>query len=59
MKKGEKGILLGLVIFSVVAMAVKGWMTSQDTEEDPGILLYSTASEELAKKASVRSRKYK
>jgi hypothetical protein len=58
MKKGEKGILIGLVIFSVVAMAVKGWMTSQETEEDPGIPYYSTASEELATKASVLYRKY-
>lgn len=58
MKKGEKGILLGLVVFSVVAMAVKGWMNSQDTEEDPGIPFYSTAPEELATKASVLYRKY-
>jgi hypothetical protein len=58
MKKGEKGILLGLLIFSIVAMAVKGWMTSQNSEEDPGIPFYSTASEELATKASVLYRKY-
>ena len=58
MKKGEKGILLGLVVFSVVAMAVKGWMNSQDTEVDPGIPFYSTAPEELAAQASVLYRKY-
>lgn len=58
MKKGEKGILLGIVVFSVLAMAVKGWMTTQEVEEDPGIPFYSTASEELASKASVLYRKY-
>lgn len=58
MKKGEKGILLGLVVFSVVAMSVKGWMASQDTEEDPGIPFYTTATDELATKASVLYRKY-
>jgi hypothetical protein len=58
MKKGEKGILLGIVVFSVVAMSVKAWVDSQDTEKDPGIPFYSTASEELATKASVLYRKY-
>jgi hypothetical protein len=58
MKKGEKGILFGLVIFAVGAMAVKGWMTGQETEKDPGIPFYSTASEELATEASVLYRKY-
>lgn len=58
MKKGEKGILLGIVIFSVMAMSIKAWMESQDTEKDPGIPFYSTASEELASKASVLYRKY-
>jgi Cytochrome c len=58
MKKGEKGILTGLAIFIVVAMVVKGWMISQEEEKDPGIPFYSTASKELAQKASVLYRKY-
>lgn len=58
MKKGEKGILLGIVVFSVIAMSIKAWMGSQDTEKDPGIPFYSTASDELASKASVLYRKY-
>ncbi len=59
MKKGEKGILVGIVTFVVVVMAVKGWMASQEEEEDPGIPFYSTASPELAAAASVLYRKYK
>lgn len=41
-----------------MAMSIKAWMESQDTEKDPGIPFYSTASEELASKASVLYRKY-
>lgn len=58
MKKGEKGILIGLVVFSVAAMSLKTWMGSQETEKDPGIPFYSTATDELATKASVLYRKY-
>ena len=58
MKKGEKGILLGIVSFVVIAASVKGWMMSQEQEKDPGIPYYSTASEELAMKASALYRKY-
>ena len=58
MRKGEKAILGGIALFTVVVMAVKGWMVSQETEEDPGIPFYSTASKELAAKASVLYRKY-
>ena len=59
MKKGEKGILIGITAFVLVAMVVKGWMVSQEKEKDPGIPFYSTASPELAAKASVLYRKYK
>ncbi len=59
MKKGERGILIGIAGFVVVAMTVKGWMISQDEEKDPGIPFYSTASKEFAAKASVLYRKYK
>jgi len=58
MKKGEKGILTGIVIFVVTVMVVKGWMVSQEKEKDPGIPFYTTASKEMAKKASVLYRKY-
>jgi len=58
MKKGEKGILIGIVAFVVVVMVVKGWMISQEEEKDPGIPYYSTASKDLASKASVLYRKY-
>jgi len=58
MKKGEKGILLGIIVFSVMAMSIKAWMDSEDSEKDPGIPFYSTASKELASKASVLYRKY-
>jgi sulfur-oxidizing protein SoxX len=58
MKKGEKGILVGITAFVVVVMVVKAWMVSRETEKDPGIPFYSTASKELASKASVLYRKY-
>ena len=58
MKKGEKGILIGVVAFAVVAMSAKGWMASQETEKDPGIPFYTTSSDEFAAKASVLYRKY-
>ncbi len=58
MKKGEKGILIGITAFVLVTMAVKGWMISQEEEKDPGIPFYSTASPEFAAKASVLYRKY-
>lgn len=59
MRKGEKGILIGIGIFLIVTMGVKGFLVSQQEEEDPGIPFYTTASPELAKKASVLYRKYK
>jgi len=58
MRKGEKGILVGIGVFAVVVMVAKGLMISQDKEEDPGIPFYTTASHELARKASVLYRKY-
>lgn len=52
MKKGEKRILLGIAVFSVAFMAFKGWQVSKQGE-DPGLPFYSTASPELATRASV------
>lgn len=59
MKKGEKGILIGIGIFVVVFMVIKGILVSQQEGEDPGIPFYSTASPELASQSSVLYRKYK
>jgi hypothetical protein len=58
MKKGEKGILIGIAVVTVVFMAVKSWMIAEDTEEDPGIPFYSTASDELSHKASALYHEY-
>jgi len=58
MKKGEKGILVGIVVFVVVVTAVRSWTISQETEKDPGIPFYTTSSPEFAQKASVLYRKY-
>jgi hypothetical protein len=59
MKKGEKGILIGMALAVVTIMAVKAYLISTDEEEDPGIPFYSTASAELASSSSVLYRKYK
>ena len=59
MKKGEKWVFIGLGVFAVVVMVVKGIIISQDEEVDPGIPFYTTVSPEFAKKSSVLYRKYK
>lgn len=58
MKKGEKGILIGIGIFAVVAMVGRALLSTSDTEPDKGIPFYSTASNEVAKEASTLMRKY-
>lgn len=58
MRKGEKNILLGIVVFTIAVMSFKAWQVSNQ-EEDPGIPFYSTASEELATKGSVLYRQFK
>lgn len=58
MRKGEKGILIGIAVFTVAVMSFKAWQVS-DQEEDPGIPFYSTASDELATKGSVLYRQFK
>jgi hypothetical protein len=58
MRKGEKGILVGIVAFSAIVMLVKGWNVSLETEEDPGIPFYSTSTKDVASRASVLYRKY-
>lgn len=59
MKKGEKGILIGIGIFVAVFVSIKAVLVSQQEGEDPGIPFYSTASPELASSSSVLYRKYK
>jgi hypothetical protein len=58
MKKGEKWILIGIAVFAVGSMLVKGVLNFQDSEKDRGIPFYSSASPELAKTASTIIRKY-
>lgn len=58
MKKGEKGILLGIVVTTFILMSYKGWQVANN-EKDPGIPFYSTASDELAVKGSVLYRQFK
>ncbi len=58
MKKGEKGILIGIAVFAVVVILVKSWMISQEKEKDPGIPFYTTASPDLARESSVLYKKY-
>ncbi len=55
MKKGEKGILLAIVVSGVVFFVINNYRMSQDQAEsgvDRGIPFYSTASKELQQKAS-------
>lgn len=52
MKKGEKGILLVIVVFVVVFAVINNYRKSQEEGEDKGIPFYTTASEELQEKSS-------
>ncbi len=52
MRKGEKGILLVIAGLAVVLMGNKLWQVSGETEKDPGIPFYSTASPELLRAGS-------
>lgn len=58
MRKGEKGILIAILVITGAYMAFKGWQVSNKEGEDPGIPFYSTASPELASKASALYHKY-
>ena len=57
MKKGEKGILIFIVIFALAAMVYRG-VNIATTTEDPGIPFYSTASKEIEKKSNILIREY-
>ncbi|NOZ54387.1 MAG: cytochrome c [Gammaproteobacteria bacterium] len=58
MKKGEAGILIGIVVVVVVTAVIKNFYASTQ-EEDLGIPYFSTADITLAKQARKLFRKYK
>jgi hypothetical protein len=58
MKKGEKGIFIGILVFVVVVMAVRTLTIALEEEKDPGIPFYTTSTPEFSAKASALYRKY-
>ena len=52
MRKGEKGIFVVMGISVLVLMGVKMFQQSKNTEPDPGIPYYTTASNELTAEAA-------
>lgn len=58
MRKGEKGILVGIGLFAVIAMIGKFLFFKEPMGNEREIPFYSTASPELAKSASVLMRQY-
>ena len=52
MRKGEKGILLVILVFLIAFTVINSYRKAQDTTPDEGIPFYSTASDEVQKKAS-------
>jgi cytochrome c553 len=57
MKKGEKGILVGLAVFVVAMMGYKSFSIVTSTEKDPGIPFYTTSTKEFETRAVVLVRK--
>lgn len=53
MKKGEKGILIGIAAIVVIAMVYQGVMISLKKEKDPGIPFYTTSTDEVQKAANI------
>ncbi len=47
MKKGEKGILIGIAVSAVLFWGVNGYRMAQEEGDDKGIPFYTTASVEL------------
>ena len=58
MRKGEKGILIGIGVFALTAMLYQTVKIETRTTEDPGIPFYSTASKKLQDRAGILMRKY-
>lgn len=57
MKQGEKGILILIAVIVAFAMIYKTVNIAMETEEDPGIPFYSTASSEVQRDANILVRK--
>lgn len=58
MKKGEKGIFVLMGVVVVLLASVKAYNAATTAEKDKGIPYYSTASQDLAKKARILLNKY-
>jgi cytochrome c553 len=52
MRKGEKGIFIAMGVSIAILAAIKFYQTSKETEPDPGIPYFSTASKELTAEAA-------
>ncbi len=52
MKKGEKGILIGIAVSAVVLWVINDYRMSKEEGEDKGIPFYSDAPEELQAQGS-------
>lgn len=51
MRRGEKGILLGILVIPVVFILINDYRKSNDTTPDKGIPFFSTATAEMKKEA--------
>jgi hypothetical protein len=58
MRRGEKGILLGIGLFAIVGGSYMYWLSGQRNSADAQVPFYSTASPKLASQASELYRKY-
>lgn len=52
MRKGEKGIFIAMGFSILILVAIKFYQSSEQTEPDPGIPYFSTASKELTAQAA-------
>lgn len=52
MRKGEKGIFVAMGISIAILAGIKVYQNAKETEPDPGIPFYSTASNELTAEAA-------
>lgn len=58
MKKGEKGILIGIGVITLAMMLYQEVVTVPELKKDRGIPFYSTASKQVQREASDLYRKY-
>ncbi len=59
MRKGEKVIIGILVALGLILMTQRAWQIATETEEDPGIPFYTTASTEVSNNAAALMRQLK